>query len=157
MRQVRAALAIFATIWLSGCVEQVPAAIEIGHVIAVQPADQAAENTGAGGVAGVVLGTALGAAIGGRGTAEVVGALIGAAAGGTAGTAVEGASQPTTGIAYTIKLSDGRVITVVERHAATDSVYPVGSPVAAETRGRTQHVTQVCGVRGSQSAGRSCP
>ncbi len=136
------ALMVAVTGWLCACVEQVPAALEHGHVIAVNPTDQAAENTGAGGIAGVIVGTAVGAAIGGRGTAQVVGALIGAAAGGTAGTAVESASQPTTGIAYTIKLDDGRVITVVEHHVPTDPVYAVGSGVTVETRGRIQHVAQ---------------
>jgi len=140
MRQIRLAVGVAAAVLLAGCVEQDPAAIESGHVIAAWPVNQAAENTGAGGVAGVIVGTAAGAVIGGRGAAQVVGAIVGAAVGAAAGSGVESASEPTTGIAYTIRLNDGRVITVMEHHADADPVYAVGSSVAVETRGRIQHV-----------------
>jgi outer membrane lipoprotein SlyB len=137
---------IFVAGCVNGCVEQAPAAIERGRVISVRPTDQAGENSGAGGVAALVLGTAAGAAIGGQGVGRAVGAIVGAIAGGATGAIVEGASQSLTGIAYTIKLTDGRVITVVEHHPSGDPVYGVGNPVAVETRGRTQHVTQAIGM-----------
>jgi outer membrane lipoprotein SlyB len=41
----------------------------------------------------------------------VAGALVGGALGGSAGAAAEGAGQTHTGIAYTIRLDDGRVVT----------------------------------------------
>jgi len=127
-------------------VEQAPPAIEWGTVISVLPAHQAEENSGAGAVAGVVLGAAAGAAIGGRGAAQVIGAVVGGLAGGAGGAAAESATRSPTGIAYTIRLLDGRVVTIVEHLRENDPVFAVGSQIAVTTRGRTQHVTAAAAI-----------
>jgi len=137
---------LFVACCVSGCVQQAPAAIERGHVVSALPANQMGENTNAGAVAGVVLGTAVGAAIGGRGAGRIIGAVAGQVVGGAAGAAAEGANQTPTGIAYTIKLLDGRIVTVVEHHPIGDPIYPQGSQIAIETRGRSQHVVSAAWV-----------
>jgi len=128
------------TVCVSGCIEQAPPAVERGHIISALPADQLGENTGAGAVAGVVLGATIGAVVGGQGAGRIIGAVAGELVGGATGAAVEGASQTATGIAYTIKLLDGRVVTVVEHQPAGEPTYANGSQVGIETRGRAQHV-----------------
>jgi len=137
---VHAACALLVPCVASGCVEEPPPAVERGTLMSAQPADQAGENTGAGAVAGVVVGTVAGAAIGGRGAGQVAGALVGGALGGSAGAAAEGAGQTHTGIAYTIRLDDGRVVTIFEHHDPGNPVFAPGMAVAVQTSGRTQIV-----------------
>jgi outer membrane lipoprotein SlyB len=146
VKPLHAAGMLFVTCCVSGCIEQAPAAIERGHVVSALPTNQMGENTGAGAVAWVVLGTAVGVVIGGRGAGRIIGAVAGEVVGGTAGAAAEGATQTPTGIAYTIKLLDGRVVTVVEHHPIGDPIYPQGSQIAIETRGRAQHVAPTAWV-----------
>jgi outer membrane lipoprotein SlyB len=145
-KPLRATGMLFVACCVSSCVQQAPAAVERGHVISALPTNQMGENTNTGAVAGVVLGTAVGAVIGGRGAGRIIGAFAGEVVGGTAGAAVETATQTPTGIAYTIKLLDGRIVTVVEHHPIGDPIYPQGSQIAIETRGRTQHVVSAAWV-----------
>jgi outer membrane lipoprotein SlyB len=86
------------------------------------------------------LGATAGAVIGRHGAGLIIGAVTGELVGGATGATAEAAGQSPDGIAYTIKLTDGRVLTVIEHHPASDPIYPAGSMVAVETRGRTQHV-----------------
>ena len=57
-----------------------------------------------------------------------------------AGSAAEAAGQPRNGMAYTIRLLDGRVVTIVQHLPAGAPMVAVGSRVVVETRGRTQRV-----------------
>lgn len=125
---------------LGGCVEQAPAAIERGSVIAAAPAFQDGENTGGGAAAGMVLGAVAGGLIGGRGIGQAVGVAVGAAIGGTTGSAAEAAGQPRNGMAYTIRLLDGRVMTIVQHVPPGAPVFATGNGVVVETRGRAQRV-----------------
>ncbi len=125
---------------LPGCVQADDAAFEQGVVLAAQPASQAGENTNVLAVAGLVAGAAVGARFGGGGAGQVVASLAGAAVGSTAGTAAEAAAQPKDGIAYIIRLQDGRVVTIVEHREPDEPVFAAGAVVQVRTRGRMQHV-----------------
>jgi outer membrane lipoprotein SlyB len=125
---------------LAGCIEQAPAAMEQGVVLSAQPANQRGETTGAGAIAGVVVGAAVGTAIGGRGNAQVAAGLVGATLGGKLGDAAESNAGPPDGMAYTIRLTDGRVVTIVEHLYPGDPVFAAGDRVSIETSGRAQRV-----------------
>ena len=116
------------------------ASYEQGVVLAALPASQAGENTNALAVAGLVAGAAVGARFGGQGAGQVIASLAGAAVGSAAGTAAEAAAQPKDGIAYVIRLQDGRVLTIVEHREAEEPVFAPGAAVRLRTRGRVQHV-----------------
>jgi outer membrane lipoprotein SlyB len=126
---------------LSAACEHGSPAIEHGTVLAASPAHQAAENTGAGAGAGAVIGGTVGGLIGGRGAGAVLGAAIGIGAGGLAGATAEGAAQPTDGVSYTVRIGDGRVVTVVQHLNANETIMPPGSRVRVTTEGQFQHVT----------------
>jgi outer membrane lipoprotein SlyB len=137
----RAGLVLLALAGAAGCVQQVPPAVEWGKIIAAVPSSQPTDSTGAGGVFGTVVGAAAGAALGGRGAGMVVGALVGGAVGGTAGAAAEGAVQGTRAMAYTIRLRDGRILTIIQPVREGEAVFAPGQEVAVETRGREQAVS----------------
>lgn len=65
---------------------------------------------------------------------------MGSAVGGTAGAAAETAAQPRNGIAYTIALGDGRVVTILQHRQAGTPMLSLGSAVAVTTQGAVQHV-----------------
>ena len=86
----------------------------------------------------VVLGAAGGAVGEGAGKAlAVVGGMI---VGAVAGTAAEGAAQPHDAIAYTIRVTDGRVVIIVHQINLGDRLFNVGSAVTIETSGHEQQV-----------------
>ncbi len=124
---------------LPGCIQTPPPALETGVILAASPADQAGEDPGAGVIAGVVLGGAAGGALG-RGAGRVLGAAIGSTVGGVAGAAAGGAIQTADGAAYTVRLTSGRVLTVVQHLRDGETMMPVGQTVTLETRGRLQRV-----------------
>lgn len=138
--RIRVAGVLGLALLLPGCVQAPPPAQELGVLLSAAPARQAAEDPGGGAIAGVVLGAAAGGALG-RGAGRVIGAAIGSAVGGTAGAAVGGAVQPTDGAAYTVRLPDGRVVTIVQHLRDGEAMLPAGQPVILETRGRLQRVT----------------
>ncbi len=140
-RLVRFAFAAWSAVpLLCGCVEADEAAYEQGVVLAAIPASQSGENTNALAVAGLVAGAAVGARFGGQGAGQVIASLAGAAVGSAAGTAAEAAAQPKDGIAYVIRLQDGRVLTIVEHREPEEPVFAPGATIRLRTRGRTQHV-----------------
>lgn len=145
MRRFRLLLVLADPI-LGGCVEQPPKAVERGTLIAEQPVVQAGENTGVGAAVGVVLGVTAGAVIGGGGLGQAVGAVVGSAVGGTAGAAAETAMQPRNGIAYTIALRDGRVVTIMQHRQAGTPMLSLGTMVAVTTQGAVQHVDAAGGA-----------
>jgi outer membrane lipoprotein SlyB len=134
----RAAVCLLAL--LAAACEHGPPAIEHGAVLAASPAHQAAENTGGGGIAGAVIGGTVGGLIGGRGAGAVLGAGIGIGAGGLAGSAAEGAAQPTDGVSYTVRIDDGRVVTVVQHLNPNEAIIPPGTRVRITTEGPIQRV-----------------
>lgn len=136
---IRAAGLLGLALLLQGCVQTPPVARESGFLLSAVPARQAGEDPGAGAVAGVVLGAAAGGALG-RGAGHAIGAAIGGVVGGSAGAAAGGAVQPTDGAAYTIRLADGRVVTVIQHLRDGETILPSGLPVILETHGRLQRV-----------------
>jgi outer membrane lipoprotein SlyB len=124
---------------LGGCVQADTAALEHGVIVSAIPADQPGENTDAVAVAGVLIGAAAGGGLG-RGAGQVLAAAGGAVAGAALGTAAEAAAQHHDGVAYTVRLTDSRVVTIIEHLDAGAPIYAVGTSVTIETRGHVQRV-----------------
>jgi len=126
---------------LTGCDTSVPnpPTAEAGIVLTATPADQPGENTGAGAVTGMVLGGVAGGQVGaGAGKAlAVVGGII---AGQIAGSAIEAAAQHHDGMAYTIRLDNGQVLTVLQHLDDGDPIIAPGAHVLVQTDGSEQHV-----------------
>jgi outer membrane lipoprotein SlyB len=126
---------------LTGCDTPAPnaSAGQSGIVLAATPADQPGENTGAGAVTGMVIGGVAGGQVGaGAGQAlAIVGGII---AGQIAGSAAEAAAQHHDGMAYTIRLDNGQVLTVLQHLNSGDPVIPAGAHVLLQTDGSEQHV-----------------
>jgi len=124
---------------LGGCVQGDQSAVEQGTVLAATPANQPGENSGAGAVAGmVVLGVAGGAV--GHGAGQIIAVAAGTIVGAEAGSAIEASAQPRNGIAYTLRLADGQVVTILEHLNAGDPVFAAGASVFLVTNGREQRV-----------------
>ncbi len=140
MRDIaRLSAAVSICLPILGCVEQAPVATDNAIVLAATPTDQAGQNIGVGGVVGLAAGAAVGGQFGHAG-GQVAAAVVGAVVGQTAGTALESASKIHTGIAYTLRTEDGRVLTVVEHVDPGDVVFAPGAAVQIQTSGRDQHV-----------------
>lgn len=123
---------------LVGCSAARPA-LDYGRVIQVEPADAPAENTGLGGVAGAAVGGVIGSQIGG-GAGNVAATVVGAIAGAAAGSASEGALQNASGLRYTVRLDDGRVMTIVQHRKPSDRVMQPGQRVVIRTSGWRQRI-----------------
>jgi outer membrane lipoprotein SlyB len=124
---------------VAGCVEQPAPDVQAGTILAAAPAQQAGENTGAGGATGLIVGVAAGAALG-RGAGRVLGAAIGGTIGGIAGSAAESAAQSTRGAAYTVRLDTGQVVTVIQHLEANEAMLQAGARVRLRVEGRSQRV-----------------
>lgn len=124
---------------LVACVQANPPAIDRGIVLAAQPVDMADENLGVGGVVGAVGGGVAGGQIG-RASGQVAAVVVGAVAGEIAGTAAESALQDKSGLQYTLRLDDGRVVTIVQHRDRQDPVLASGQRVMVSTSGRKQRV-----------------
>ena len=89
--------------------------VEFGTVVAMRQVDITGQNTGVGALGGAAAGGIGGSTIGrGAGNAGAIlgGVLIGAAVGALA----EQALADRTGLEYTITLSNGKTITIVQEH-----------------------------------------
>jgi outer membrane lipoprotein SlyB len=139
--RARLVFALASAACLAGCDTPAPdaAAGQSGIVLAATPADQPGESTGAGAITGMVLGGVAGGQVGaGAGKAlAIVGGII---AGQIAGSAVEAAAQHHDGMAYTIRLDNGQVVTVLQHLNDGDPIIPAGAHVLLQTDGSEQHV-----------------
>jgi outer membrane lipoprotein SlyB len=124
---------------LAGCVQADRPALDYGTVEQVRPADAPGENTGVGALIGAAAGGAIGSQIG-SGSGNVAATLVGIVAGAAAGSATEGALQSASGLQYTVRLDDGRVLTVVQHREPGEHVLPPGTHVVVRTVGRFQRV-----------------
>ena len=113
--------------------------VVFGAVVASREVDIQGENTGAGAVLGAGAGTAIGAQFG-RGTGNLAATLGGAAAGAIIGAIAEQAIQDRVGVEYTITLSNGKTITIVQNRDAKDAPINVGDRVMVQTSGTYQRV-----------------
>src|SRR6185437_11795873 len=106
--------------------------VENGTVVEVEPADAPAENTGAGGMSGAAVGGLIGSRMGG-GAGQIAATVVGVIAGSMAGTAIEGSLQNSSGLRYTVRLDDGRVMTIVQHRESEDRVIQPGERVVIRT------------------------
>ena len=123
---------------LMGCVEQQPV-VDYGTVTQVEPADAPAENTGLGGASGAAVGGVIGSRFGG-GAGAVAATVVGIVAGAAAGSAIEASLLNASGLRYTLRLDDGRVMTIVQHRESNDRVIQPGERVAIHTSGWRQRV-----------------
>lgn len=70
-------------------------------------------KSGVGTVAGGVVGGVAGSGVGG-GKGQIIGAVVGAVAGGLAGNAIEEGGTRKRGVELTVRLDDGKMISVVQ-------------------------------------------
>jgi outer membrane lipoprotein SlyB len=124
---------------LAACVQQAPPALDYGMVLTVEPAAMEAENTGAGGLAGAAAGGAIGSQFG-HGIGAVGATLVGIVIGAAAGNAAETSLQTSSGLRYTLKLTDGRILTIVQHRDTGDPILQPGARIEVETVGRQQRV-----------------
>ena len=130
---------LLSTFMLGGCVESDQATLQNGIIMAAVPANQASGNMSAGAIAGAVLLGAAGGSVG-EGAGKAAAVMAGILVGGTAGSAAEATIESHDGVAYTIRLTDGRVITVVKHLGTGKPILGVGTKVIVETSGNTQRV-----------------
>lgn len=130
---------LLGTVAVAGCVEKTVADLQAGTLLAVVPAQQAGEDSGVGAVSGLVLGVAVGGALG-RGAGRVIGAAVGAAVGGLTGSAAESAAQSTRGAAYTVRLMNGQVLTIIQHLSSGQTMLIPGQSVIVRGQGSMQSV-----------------
>lgn len=124
---------------VAACVQTNAPALDYATVLDAQPAKMAGENTGAGGLVGAGVGGVVGSRFGsgaGTGAATAAGVVVGALVGSKA----EAALQNTDAIQYTLRLDDGRVMTIVQHREDKEAVLGPGTRVVIRTVGRVQRV-----------------
>jgi outer membrane lipoprotein SlyB len=128
---------------LMGCATEPPAA-DYGAITQVEPADAPGESTGLGAVGGAAAGGVIGSRIGG-GAGNIVATVAGIIVGAAAGSATEAALQNASGLRYTVRLDDGRMMTVVQHREQDDKVIQPGERVMIRTSGWRQRVEPAAG------------
>jgi outer membrane lipoprotein SlyB len=122
---------------LIGCAEQ--PVLDHGTVTQVEPADMPADNTGVGAAGGAAIGGVIGSRMGG-GAGAIAATVVGVVVGAAAGSAAESALQDASGLRYTVKLDDNRVMTIVQHREPADRVIQPGEGVVIRTSGWRQRV-----------------
>ncbi len=123
---------------LMGCATERPA-LDYGTITQVEPADAPGESTGLGAVGGAAAGGVIGSRIGG-GAGTIVATVAGIIVGAAAGSATEAALQSALGLRYTVRLDDGRVMTIVQHREQDDKVIQPGERAVIRTSGWSQRV-----------------
>jgi outer membrane lipoprotein SlyB len=88
--------------------------VEMGTVLGVRQVKIEGTKSGIGTTAGVIAGGAAGSQIGGGTASNIIGGVAGAVVGGLIGAAAEEGLTRDTGYEYSIKLDDGRTVTIVQ-------------------------------------------
>ncbi len=145
-----AAAFIVLTLALAGCATGIGANdYRYSHVGAVARVDEGTvvasrpiivESNGKGGtLAGAVVGGLVGSQFGGGRDEQAIGAVIGAVAGGAAGNAIDKSANSQHGIAYTIRLRSGELVSITQGEGY---VIPNGAPVLVEYGERARVIPQ---------------
>jgi outer membrane lipoprotein SlyB len=100
-----------------------------GVVLRVRPVRIEGTRTIIGPAAGAAVGGVAGSTIGGGDEERAIGAIAGAVLGGLAGAAVEQGVTRREGLAYTVRLSNGEVVNIVQ---GADLYIEPGSAVFVE-------------------------
>lgn len=113
------------------------------RTVQVDETEHFGENT-TGGAVGAIGGGLIGSQIGGGTTAPIIGALAGALAGGLGGAYLQEQMGSQAGIEYTVELTSGKIMTVVQ---GPENVYAVGQPVLVivSKKGRSRIVPDQTG------------
>jgi outer membrane lipoprotein SlyB len=88
--------------------------VDTGMIVSVRQVKIEGTRSGVGTGAGAIAGAAGGSQIGGGTASNVAGGVAGAVIGGLIGAAIEEGATRSTGFEYTIRLDDGRTITIVQ-------------------------------------------
>jgi outer membrane lipoprotein SlyB len=145
-----AAFAVFA-LTLAGCASGLGAntydraeigvvnRVDEGTIVDARPItiEGSRQGKGVGAVAGAVIGGMVGHQFGGGRDERSIGAAVGAVGGAVAGNAIGARSTQHQGMAYTIRLHSGELITVTQ---GADVVIPNGAPVLIERGGERARV-----------------
>ncbi len=113
--------------------------VEFGTVVAVRQVDITGRNTGLGAGVGGAAGGIAGSTIG-RGSGNAAAVLGGVVIGAIAGAVVEQAMADRTGLEYTVTLSNGKTITIVQEQGPSDRVLAPGERVMIQASGTYQRV-----------------
>ncbi|HYE01024.1 MAG TPA: hypothetical protein VEH84_16695 [Alphaproteobacteria bacterium] len=117
----------------------VASVVKFGTVLAARQVEINHENTGTGAAAGGLAGAVAGANIG-SGNGQLVGLLGGLIVGAVAGAVAEQELNDRVGIEYTITVTDGTTLTIVQEQAQGDVVFQPGASVMVQTRGTYNRV-----------------
>ena len=90
------------------------------------------DNSGVGAVAGGAVGATSGYVIAGSGSGRGLGLVLGTVIGAGAGYLAEGAAREREGIEYIVRMSDGRVVTLVQNRAENEEPIPDGTAVLVQ-------------------------
>ena len=112
--------------------------IKIGKVLDMQPVTIEGTKTGAGGVAGGAIGGIAGSGVGG-GKGQDIMTVVGAVAGAAAGAMMEESITKKSAFEYTVRLSSGQVISVVQAEDP-DSPIKIGDAVKLLSQGSTYRI-----------------
>jgi outer membrane lipoprotein SlyB len=115
-----------------------PQSVEMGVVEGLRPVRIQAGDSGVGTVGGAALGGLAGSTIG-HGGGSVAGAIGGAILGGVIGTAVERDANRREGVEVTVRMDNGRMISLVQE--AVEPLRP-GDRVRVLSDGYTTRVTR---------------
>ncbi len=145
------AVALIASFTLAGCAARQSqnvydhsevgkaTAVTFGTIVSSREVDITGENTGTGALVGAAVGAGAGSYMGsGSGTAWAVGA--GLIAGAIAGAVAEQAMADRTGVEYTVLLSSGVVLTVVQDIGKGEARLNDGLRVIVQNNGGYQRV-----------------
>ncbi|MCM2679659.1 glycine zipper 2TM domain-containing protein [Echinimonas agarilytica] len=114
--------------------------VQIGQVLDMQTVNIEGTKSGAGTVAGGALGGVAGSAVGG-GKGKDIATVVGAIAGAAVGAAAEESMTRQQAIEYTIRLENGKVISVVQASAENEIPIRIGDSVKLLSQGSTYRVT----------------
>ena len=140
MRKIQSAVAVVAiALSAAACVQANPPGLDYGTIIDAHAADMSAENSGAGGLLGAGAGGAIGSRFG-SGGGNVAATAAGIVVGAVVGAELENASLSSKGAQYTIRLDDGRIVTIVQHLKKDEGIMALGTRVVIRTVGRDQRV-----------------
>ncbi len=159
-------LVAFAVIFLAGCAQSTTntyKAGDVGHTIDVSEGkivssrlvNIEADDPVAGPLVGAGVGAATGGLLIGSGSGSAAAAIIGGLIGAGAGYVIEKEARGGEGIEYIVRLSDGRVVTLVQNRENNEPALADGSPVLIQWGGEYTRVVSLPEQLESPSGGGS--
>ncbi len=166
MQQIAAMLAV--VLLVAGCTNPTTSRYSAGDVGQIIETSEGAvltsrivdvkggENSNVGTIGGAAVGATAGYAVAGGGTAGGLVTVLGGLLGAGIGYLTEESVRNREGIEYVIRMSDGRVVTLVQNRDGEEEPLPNGAPVLVQYGGDYTRVIEMPqGVDGTPAGGRA--